>query len=148
MNGIITWPSEEKTSYDLKQEFYKQFDNHWDDVGEIARCYVTKSQTDNEETFIAFMSMIDTRSHARVVESFNGMVFRGRELVVRISQNKANQARRKRTESIGDTERSSLEDLVKGKIELEVRIEEEKKKWSESKRNLKEKRRLQGSTAS
>jgi RNA recognition motif-containing protein len=74
------------------------------------------------------MSMIDTRSHVRVVECFNGMVFRGRELVVRLSQNRANQTRRKRTESIENIERSSLEELIKRKTELEIRIEEETKK--------------------
>ena len=95
------------------------------------------------------MYMIDTKSNARVVEFFNGIVFSGLELVVRISQNKANQTRRKRTESIENTERSSLEELVKNKIELEVRIEEETtKKWSESKPKQKEKRKLQGSAAS
>ena len=95
------------------------------------------------------MYMIDTKSNARVVEFFNGIVFSGLELVVRISQNKANQTRRKRTESIENTERSSLEELVKNKIELEVRIEEETtKKWSESKPIQKEKRKLQGSAAS
>ena len=39
--------TEEKPSFDLKQEFLKVFHQNREEYGEIARCYVTMSQGEN-----------------------------------------------------------------------------------------------------
>ena len=72
---------EEKTSFDLKNELSRQFEEQGDDWGEITKCYFTKSQGENDGTYMAFMSMKDSRTHSKIVELYNKTMFRGRELI-------------------------------------------------------------------
>ena len=124
--------TEEKTSFDLKNELSRKFEEQGDDWGEIARCYVTKSQGENDGTYIAFMSMKDTRTHVKIAELYNKTMFRGRELIIRISSTKSNYTSpRTRTESAEIAARTSkdpLEEMVRLKKEIEDKIEEETKK--------------------
>ena len=119
--------SEEKTSYDLKQGFTKHYSQNLEEYGEIARCYVTKSHGENWDTYKAFMSMKDTSTHHDIVEHYNSMRFRGRDIVLRISNAKFERERtvtssRLRTVSTESTERKAkcnLEELIVKKAVIE-----------------------------
>ena len=133
--------TEEKTSFDLKQEFLKVFHQNREEYGEIARCYVTRSQGENWDTYIAFMSMKDTSTHHEIVEFYNGLKFRGRELVLRISSGD----RRMRTTSSESSERvpkSILEELISKKVDLENQIEIERQKKIKERANADEEENL------
>ena len=129
--------TEKKTSFDLKNELSRQLEEQGDDWGEIARCYVTKSQGENNGTYTSFISIKDTRTHSKIVEIYNKTMFRGRELILRISSTKSNytspRTRSKSAEIAGRTTKDHKE-MVRLKKELE-----EKKKRLKEKADLLEK---------
>ena len=90
---------------------------HSPDWGEIARCYVTESQGENDGTNILFMSIKDTLIHIKIAELYNKTIFRSRQLINRISSTKSHYTSpRTRTESAEIATRTSkdpLEEMVR-----------------------------------
>ena len=125
-NSSVT-VNEEKTSWDIRQMFKKVFTENNEKFGQIERIYITNSSNADDETYIGFMSMVDTGTHTAIVDKYDGKMFKGRPLRIRMS----NTHRISNRATSADDPRNSkdiIDELTEEKNKIENRINNELKK--------------------
>ena len=50
----------------------KTFTENSEKFGQIERVYITNSSSNDDETYIGFMSMVDTKTHQAIVDNYDG----------------------------------------------------------------------------
>ena len=57
--------------------FRKTFTANNEKFRQIERVYITNSSSNDDETYIGFMSMVDTKTHQAIVDKYDGKYFNG-----------------------------------------------------------------------
>ena len=116
-----------KIPWDLRQMFQKAFAENNEKFGNKERIYITNFSQKYEETYIGFMSMTDPGTNAKKADIYDGRVFRGRSLKIRMSS----PPKTRNSSNASDTQSSSkdvIEELTEEKNQIEQRIETERKR--------------------